>query len=943
MEGTRLPRRSRSLKKALALLLALVLLFPLAPGNVSAHLDPPGLPAINVSAKIGTLRLTSSQNDGLDANSELLLTLHVTHWLDMSGLSPYAASPFPKHGENTVSYEKDDYNYYQETYHRRPDGSIIVARKYAPDWVIDDVLWQHSECSPRDALTGVSRLIEVDVDWYTTGAGIAASSLGGMLADIAAKAMVVGSGAGVAGMVAGALVGAGVSIIVAIDGNDDLGTHPILFPPNGGFTLNSQGKDGGAKIYFESKTSVIQDNRCNPQTGTGSGSGTGATGPGDGTGSGTGAGTGAGTSTGTETSFIPSDRAAAIYGALKESLAMADKFAPEPGNPAGLTEARMDEIKASWRQFTLGIGETAAAAAILDASHAPGVEAAMEFYLMGREAAAENPALALGFYQNAYARALTAFIEAGEAAGGAKSRLEAMPLTIAMTTDRISTLPSRKFQVLAAALGASGPAKLQAGDLPSGVEMDVQTLEGAPAHVISFTIGEDAAPGTYPIRLTFTDGEEETERTFTLVVNPVTKTAPSYPAIPEQAQITETSGGKRASVEIGTISEFEALREVLEPDLPDGDAGEQAVLDFSDWADELDLRMAGPLLLDLMDRNVSLHVMTGRGSITFNEPDELIPPVWLERFRESAGDLQILLQIRTASEGEARLVRQSAQSASAEILTEPAGVTYSLSVDLGGGMTIPVTSFGDAFVPQVITLPYGPDPAAATAAVLTDAGLRPVPTIFAGNHAIVLHNRPGTYTVITRDAEFADMKDHWAASAVRTLHSKLIVSGTGAGRFDPNRSVTRAEATAMIARGLGLLPETAGQSFRDVPQDAWYRGEVGAASGFGLVSGYADGTFRPGGPITRAEAAVMLVRAAEKLAASPLPGNEADLAGFADRSAIPDWAAGYLAKAVRAGMMSGYPDNTLQPGRTITRAELASLLLRTLEKAEWLDTGKPND
>jgi len=91
----------------------------------------------------------------------------------------------------------------------------------------------------------------------------------------------------------------------------------------------------------------------------------------------------------------------------------------------------------------------------------------------------------------------------------------------------------------------------------------------------------------------------------------------------------------------------------------------------------------------------------------------------------------------------------------------------------------------------------------------------------------------------------------------------------------------------------------------------------------GWVNGYPDQAFRPNQPVTRVEFTAMLVRAM-KLDIPSQPRL-----GFADESTIPNWARGYVAAAVQAGLIQGFPDGTFQPNRLITRAEMAAIIVRS--------------
>lgn len=111
----------------------------------------------------------------------------------------------------------------------------------------------------------------------------------------------------------------------------------------------------------------------------------------------------------------------------------------------------------------------------------------------------------------------------------------------------------------------------------------------------------------------------------------------------------------------------------------------------------------------------------------------------------------------------------------------------------------------------------------------------------------------------------------------------------------------------------------------------WAEGTVAKLAGMGVISGYEDGSFRPDNEISRAEVTAILVRAL-KLPA----GSEQDLLKFKDRASIPDWARGVVAAAAKEGLVRGYPQPdgtvTFEPDRPVSRAEMAALVVRILEK-----------
>lgn len=145
------------------------------------------------------------------------------------------------------------------------------------------------------------------------------------------------------------------------------------------------------------------------------------------------------------------------------------------------------------------------------------------------------------------------------------------------------------------------------------------------------------------------------------------------------------------------------------------------------------------------------------------------------------------------------------------------------------------------------------------------------------------------------------------------------------GTVRPNGQITRAEATTIFFR---LLTEesrsanlTKTNGYTDVAFDAWYNTAVSTMTKAGIVDGYPDGTFRPDAPITRAEMAKIISLFA-KLDKSE--SRFSDIAGH--------WAEAYIKLAAGNGWIAGYPDGTFGPQRNITRAETATMINRVLDR-----------
>ena len=94
-------------------------------------------------------------------------------------------------------------------------------------------------------------------------------------------------------------------------------------------------------------------------------------------------------------------------------------------------------------------------------------------------------------------------------------------------------------------------------------------------------------------------------------------------------------------------------------------------------------------------------------------------------------------------------------------------------------------------------------------------------------------------------------------------------------------------------------------------------------SGAGVVGGYSDGTFRPDLPLTRAQAAKMLVKLWEVAPQGSCPFRDVD----------PSYAP-YVAAAAARGWISGYPDGSFRPNAVLSRQQMALILVRSLGWAQ---------
>lgn len=202
---------------------------------------------------------------------------------------------------------------------------------------------------------------------------------------------------------------------------------------------------------------------------------------------------------------------------------------------------------------------------------------------------------------------------------------------------------------------------------------------------------------------------------------------------------------------------------------------------------------------------------------------------------------------------------------------------------------------------------------------------------------------PGKHMDVTRTVvsspgtSFEDSNGHSNQIAIEELATRGIVGGFGDGTFGPDATMTRAQFTAVVVRGLGLPLQTT-DHFTDVNLTDWHASYIGTAYAYGIVKGRTATTFDPNGTITRQQAVVMITRAA-KLCGMDTEMEESEilnaLAQFDDSLTVGPWARESVAFCYAENLLD---QNALsaEPDRVILRCEIAQMLYNLLDRAKLL-------
>lgn len=265
-----------------------------------------------------------------------------------------------------------------------------------------------------------------------------------------------------------------------------------------------------------------------------------------------------------------------------------------------------------------------------------------------------------------------------------------------------------------------------------------------------------------------------------------------------------------------------------------------------------------------------------------------------------------------------------------------------VSVSLSGGITAVVSDDVDKqFDKSQISLTYDGEPLSFTWDAASSKLTANLPAADSKTHRVTVTVSDASGNIgrgsATQNAAgttvsaFTDTQGHWAASYADYLYQQGITTGVpneadGTLQFQPDRTITRGEFFAMVARWLGVdmnqysnveLP------FVDAAQiPDWALPGVKTMYALGYLKGSSDGagnlSANASATISRAEAMTILGRVQAQGYA------QAELT-FDDAASVPDWSLTYVKTLVAQGVISGY-DNKIMPSDPLRRGEVAKML-----------------
>ena len=187
---------------------------------------------------------------------------------------------------------------------------------------------------------------------------------------------------------------------------------------------------------------------------------------------------------------------------------------------------------------------------------------------------------------------------------------------------------------------------------------------------------------------------------------------------------------------------------------------------------------------------------------------------------------------------------------------------------------------------------------------------------------------------------FTDISEKdWFYGDVMFVYENGLMLGTSKTLFSPHGTAMRGMMATILWRMEGSPVPKGKNSFTDVEAGKWYADAITWTTENGIFAGYGKDKFGPDDPITREQLAAIFYRYADYKGYDLTV--KGDLDKFKDADKITDYAKTAMQWAVGSGLVKGKSGNLLDPQGTATRAEIAAMLHRFIEKYELVQGKAP--
>jgi len=182
----------------------------------------------------------------------------------------------------------------------------------------------------------------------------------------------------------------------------------------------------------------------------------------------------------------------------------------------------------------------------------------------------------------------------------------------------------------------------------------------------------------------------------------------------------------------------------------------------------------------------------------------------------------------------------------------------------------------------------------------------------------------------SESAGFTDISDYdWAADAINSLAELGIIKGTTEETYSPSANITRADFAILLVRAFELESENT-ENFTDVDTNDYFVRELAIARNTGIVGGIGENKFAPRNTITRQDMMTIVYRALTALGKITVGDGAFVISDYPDFESVADYAKEAVMALITQGLING-KSGKVAPGDYTTRAEVAVLVKRVLD------------
>jgi len=199
-------------------------------------------------------------------------------------------------------------------------------------------------------------------------------------------------------------------------------------------------------------------------------------------------------------------------------------------------------------------------------------------------------------------------------------------------------------------------------------------------------------------------------------------------------------------------------------------------------------------------------------------------------------------------------------------------------------------------------------------------------------------NKPANYSLGYSHKEYSDIAGHWGESYINFVSDRTLFGGTSPTEFSPEDTMTRGMFVTVLGRmhGVDTSKYDGNTGYGDVPATMYYAPYIQWAKEYGLMPGLSDVTFGAEDPIYRETMAAVIDKYLKVF--DYFVTGYSDVIDFSDLAGVDAATVEAIKSVQKLGIINGKGGTIFDPKGLSTRAEVATVMERTIKTALGVNT-----